>query len=75
MNGAALFILRRREPDTERPYRAWGYPYLPSLFLVATVYLLLNTLVATPNRALAGIGLIVVGLPLYEYFNRRAAKG
>lgn len=75
MSGAALFVLRRREPDTERPYRAWGYPYLPSLFLVATAYLLINTLVATPNRALAGIGLIVVGLPLYEYFNRRAARG
>jgi APA family basic amino acid/polyamine antiporter len=71
MNGAALIILRRPSPDANRPYRVWGYPYVPVVFLFVTVYLLINTLVATPMRALAGIGLIVVGLPIYEYFNRR----
>jgi len=71
MNGAALIILRRRSPDANRPYRVWGYPYVPVVFLFVTAYLLINTLVATPMRALAGIGLIVVGLPIYEYFNRR----
>jgi len=71
MNGAAFFILRRRIPNASRPYRAWGYPYVPALFLVVTVYLLINTLLATPSRALAGIGLIVIGLPIYEYFIRR----
>ena len=73
MNGVALMILRRRQPDAERPYRVWGYPFVPLLFLLVTVYLLLNTVWATPYRALSGIGLIVVGLPLYEYFSRRAA--
>ncbi|MDX1498827.1 MAG: amino acid permease [Woeseiaceae bacterium] len=72
MNGAALFILRRREPEAERPYRAWGYPVLPALFLVATAYLLVNTVMATPLRALAGVGLIVAGLPVFGYFARRA---
>ena len=71
MNGAAFFILRRRIPNASRPYRAWGYPYVPALFMVVTVYLLVNTLLATPSRALAGIGLIVIGLPIYEYFIRR----
>jgi len=74
MNGAALFILRRKAPDAERPYRIWGYPLVPALFLLVTVYLLINTFMATPIRAIAGIGLIVVGLPLYEYFNRRLSE-
>jgi APA family basic amino acid/polyamine antiporter len=71
MNGLAIFILRRRFPDAVRPYRIWGYPVVPALFLLVTIYLLINTFVATPGRAIAGIGLIIVGLPIYEYFNRR----
>jgi len=74
MNGAALFILRRKAPDAERPYLIWGYPFVPALFLLVTVYLLINTFMATPIRAIAGIGLIIVGLPLYEYFNRRLTE-
>jgi len=72
LNGAAVMVLRYRAPDDERPYRVWGYPYVPAIFLMVTVYLLINTLVATPTRALAGIGLIIIGLPVYEYFLRRA---
>lgn len=71
LNGAALFVLRRRKPDAERPYRVWGYPYVPALFLLVTVYLLVNTVWATPYRALSGIVLIVIGLPLYSYFSQR----
>ncbi len=71
MNGLALFVLRRRDPDAERPYRAWGYPVVPALFLLVAAYLLINTVVAMPLRALAGIVLVVSGLPVYAYFRRR----
>jgi len=74
MCGAAVIVLRYRMPDAERPYRVWGYPLVPALFVLVTVYLLINTLVATPSRALAGVGLIIIGLPVYEYFLRRAGK-
>jgi APA family basic amino acid/polyamine antiporter len=74
LNGAAVFILRRRFPDARRPYRAWGYPFVPALFLLVTAYLLINTFLATPMRAFAGMGLIIVGLPLYEYFTRRGGE-
>jgi APA family basic amino acid/polyamine antiporter len=74
LNGAAVIVLRYREPGAERPYRVWGYPYIPVVFLIVTLYLLINTLMATPMRALAGIGLIIIGLPVYEYFRRRAGK-
>jgi APA family basic amino acid/polyamine antiporter len=69
MNGLALFVLRRRDPDAERPYRAWGYPVVPALFLLVAMYLLVNTLVAMPLRALAGIVLVISGLPVYAYFH------
>jgi APA family basic amino acid/polyamine antiporter len=72
LSGGAVLVLRHRWPDAERPYRVWGYPFVPILFLLVTVYLLINTLLATPSRALAGIGLIIIGLPVYEYFIRRA---
>jgi APA family basic amino acid/polyamine antiporter len=74
MTGAALFILRRTRPDAERPYRVWGYPIVPALFLLVTAYLLINTLVATPGRALTGLGLILSGLPVYAYYARRAGR-
>ena len=71
LNGVGLFVLRRRQPETERPYRVWGYPFVPALFLLTAIYLLINTLIVTPYRALAGLAFIVVGLPLYTYFSRR----
>ena len=71
LNGVGLFVLRRRQPEAERPYRVWGYPFVPALFLLTAIYLLINTLVVTPYRALAGLAFIVVGLPLYTYFSRR----
>jgi APA family basic amino acid/polyamine antiporter len=67
---ASVFVFRRRMPDAERPYRAWGYPVVPALFLIVTAWLLVNTLWATPVQALTGIGLIALGLPVYWYWAR-----
>jgi len=72
LNSGAVMVLRRKMPDAERPYRVWGYPFVPILFLMVTVFLLVNTLLAMPSRAMAGIVLIILGLPIYEYFRRRA---
>ena len=68
---AAVYVLRRTLPNAVRPYRVWGYPVVPALFLVGTVYLMINTLIATPGRALAGLGIVGLGLPLYAYYARR----
>jgi basic amino acid/polyamine antiporter, APA family len=68
---ASVYVLRRTLPDAVRPYRVWGYPVVPMLFLLATAYLMINTLLATPGRALAGIGIVALGLPLYAYYARR----
>ena len=68
---AAVFVLRKKMPDIPRPYKVPGYPIVPALFLLATIYLMLNTLVTTPGRALAGLGIIAVGLPVYYYYSRK----
>ena len=67
---ASVFIFRRRMPDAERPYRAWGYPVVPVLFLLVTGWLLINTLIATPRQAIIGLVLIALGVPVYWYWSR-----
>jgi APA family basic amino acid/polyamine antiporter len=67
---ASVFVFRRRMPEAARPYRAWGYPVVPVLFLLVTAWLLGNTLWATPRQALVGLGLIALGLPVYWYWSR-----
>ena len=49
----------------------WGYPVVPALFLAATAYLMINTFLATPQRALASLGIVALGLPFYAYYARR----
>lgn len=67
---ASIFIFRRRMPHAERPYRAWGYPVVPVLFLLVTGFLLVNTLLTTPRQALIGLGLIALGFPVYYFYFR-----
>ena len=68
---ASIFVFRRRMPHAERPYRAWGYPVVPALFLLVTAYLLINTFWAAPTEAIFGLLLIGLGLPVYLLFFRR----
>jgi len=73
---AAVFVFRRKMPDAPRSYRTLGYPVVPILFLLVAGWVLGNTVVATPDRALAGLGLMFAGLPFYWYWSRasRAAR-
>jgi APA family basic amino acid/polyamine antiporter len=71
---ASVFLFRRRLPQVERPYRTWGYPVVPVLFLVVTAWLLINTLLTAPHQAFAGLFLILLGLPVYRYWERRNIK-
>jgi APA family basic amino acid/polyamine antiporter len=69
---ASVFVFRRRMPDAPRAYRTLGYPVVPILFLLVAGWVILNTLLATPGRAFAGIGLMLAGLPFYWYWSRTA---
>lgn len=69
--GIALFVLRRTHPGQPRPYRAWGYPIVPFLFVIGSAAFVLNTLLERPVESIAGLGLLVVGVPVYWYSKRR----
>lgn len=68
---AGVIVLRRREPARQRPFRVPGYPWLSLLFTGAAVGLTASTIVAAPGNALRGVGLILLGVPLYWLFHRR----
>jgi APA family basic amino acid/polyamine antiporter len=64
----AVFILRRTRPGMPRPYRCFGYPWIPGLYLVITGVFLVNTLIARPRESLAGLGFALLGVPAYFYW-------
>jgi APA family basic amino acid/polyamine antiporter len=70
--GAAVFVLRRTRPELPRPYRVWGYPWVPALFILASMLLVGNTLVERPIESLLGLGLVALGLPAYLWWRRGA---
>jgi APA family basic amino acid/polyamine antiporter len=70
----AVFVLRRRLPHAERPYRVWGYPWTPIAFIAASLLLIGNTLVASPVESLAGLALVCTGLPAYYLWRRRSQR-
>ena len=72
MTAYAVFILRRRLPDRPRPYRAWGYPVIPALFILACLLLIGNTLKESPVESLFGLGIVALGIPAYAMFRRRS---
>jgi APA family basic amino acid/polyamine antiporter len=62
---AAVFVLRRTQPDLPRPYRTWGYPVVPLLFLIASVAMVVNALWTDPTNTGITFGIILAGVPVY----------
>jgi APA family basic amino acid/polyamine antiporter len=69
---AAVFVLRFREPQLPRPYRTLGYPFTPLLYCAAALFLMANMLQNNMAESLAGLGIILLGLPAYWLFRRNA---
>jgi APA family basic amino acid/polyamine antiporter len=70
-----LYRLRRLQPDRPRPYRAWGYPVVPGLYIAANVGIAGAMLWGRPLECAIGLGMLLAGLPFYLVFNRRRADG
>jgi basic amino acid/polyamine antiporter, APA family len=66
----AVFILRKRHPNLERPYRTAGYPIVPLVFLIASVLMLANSAVRDTKPTLIDFGIILVGIPVYYFWRR-----
>jgi APA family basic amino acid/polyamine antiporter len=68
---AAVFVLRFQRPDVPRPFRAWGYPWAPAVFVVASAVMLVNEVWRSPRTSAAGLVIIAAGLPIYWWMRRR----
>lgn len=62
---AGIFILRRKRPDLERPYKAFGYPVLPAIYIVMALTFCIFLVMMKPDFALKGLGIVLLGIPLY----------
>jgi APA family basic amino acid/polyamine antiporter len=71
---ASAFGLRRKEPDLPRPYRAWGYPFLPAIFVLGAAALTVNLYVQRPFRSSIGLLLILSGLVFYRRWRKKSAS-
>ncbi|MFC5862965.1 APC family permease [Acidicapsa dinghuensis] len=71
LTATTVFVYRRKHPEMTRPYRVWGYPVLPAVFVLSAAVVLYSSFVGNLQGSLIGTGLILLGLPLYEWIKRR----
>ena len=69
---AAVFVLRRKQPDLARPYRMWGYPYTLGAFMLVSVWFVANAFVTAPGPSFTGLGIIASGIPMYLLWRKPA---
>jgi APA family basic amino acid/polyamine antiporter len=74
MLAVGLFMLRRREGYAP-PYRVWGYPLLPAVFVISTVAIVLNQFIAQPLESVTGLSFVLLGVPVYYIWARNPARG
>ena len=71
---ASVFTLRKKMPDLPRPYKTWGYPVVPIVFILASAGILINTLIEKPVESLAGVFITLLGIPVFLFWKKRADK-
>jgi basic amino acid/polyamine antiporter, APA family len=74
MTAAAVLVLRHKQPDLVRPYRALGYPVIPLLFVAGALILLITTFLERQRESLIGLGLMALGIPFYLYWKKKNHK-
>jgi len=67
---AGIFRLRRQRPDAPRPYRAWGYPVVPLLYIAVATFVEWSLLTHRALRSLAGLSIVALGVPVYFLWRR-----
>jgi len=69
--GLAVIVLRYTQPETPRPYKAWGYPLLPILFILINLAVFGNTIWAQPIQSLIGLAILLAGIPAFLYWKSK----
>ena len=66
-----IFVLRKKRPDAERPYKAFGYPVVPALYVLAATAICIDLLIYKPTYSWAGLGIVLLGVPVFFLWRRR----
>ena len=72
----SIFILRIKRPDLERPYKAFGYPVIPALYILATSTIMIILLIYKPGYTFPGLGILLLGIPVFfiwKKYNKKPA--
>ncbi len=69
---AGIFILRKKHPEAERPYKAWGYPVVPVLYLLLAVAFCINLLITKPSATWPGLIIVLLGIPVFYYWKNKS---
>jgi APA family basic amino acid/polyamine antiporter len=72
--GLAVFVLRRKNPGMPRPYRTWGYPAVPLIFIVMCLAVFSSIVISQPLKSAAGAGLLLAGFPVYLVWKSRGGR-
>lgn len=68
---AGIFIFRKKLKDTDRPYKTFGYPVTPLIFIIINIWFVINIMIRKPLHAGIGLGFLLLGLPVYFFFKQR----
>src|SRR6185436_819053 len=71
---SGIFILRKKMPEAERPYKAFGYPVIPVIYILLAAFFCINLLITKPLISWTGIGLVLLGIPVYYLLKRKETK-
>jgi basic amino acid/polyamine antiporter, APA family len=72
---AGIFILRKKQPDAERPYKAFGYPLIPMIYIVVASLIMIDLMVFKPDFTLRGLIIVFIGIPIYFIWKKTKNKG
>ena len=67
---STVFVLRKKQPDLDRPYKVWGYPYIPAFFILLSTAIMINIFFTSPAQSFLGIGLTLIGVPAYLFWKK-----
>jgi APA family basic amino acid/polyamine antiporter len=66
----AIFILRVKRPDIPRPYKAFGYPLVPAIYILTTTFIMIILLIYKPNYTFPGLAIVILGIPVFYLWKR-----
>jgi APA family basic amino acid/polyamine antiporter len=74
MTTSGVFVLRKKWPHVERPYKTWDYPWIPIAFILVSILFVINTLITDPRDSLFGLIIVALGVPVYLFWNYKSRE-